>query len=505
METVDKSIIEYLEEYAQIEPDKLFLYSEQWGYTVKDTRDVVYAIACFFGKKGIRNGEYVALAGLRTQEAVVVFLALRLIGAVVILCDPHEKIEDYVANTGVEIKIDHYVDHNATSWTLDGEEFAISARTLNGENYAIRTRSVDGNELIIKTNFADEDNSDANTEKSSDIELLICCDTKAPAVIIFTSGSTGVHKGVILSEFNLVNHMRNFHSVGGNEEGDRAIQMLPIFHIFGLTQIIDGIMHRCPLFFPKEVTPDYICECIEKYGFTRFGFVPSFALAMADAKKRNGYNTDSLKVAVLAGAYSTRQQFEYIQDTLGMRIVPVYGMSECPGITGAAPDEPADKRASTVGKVLPMNEVRIEDDGEITVKGPALFMGYVGEERGDQNEFFRTGDLGFIDGDGFLHITGRKKEIIIRNGNNLSVHELEKKLMSLGFVANAAVVGIPSRKCGEVPAAMITIKHGSIFHEGALSAIFNKLEMPEVIRVVDSLPTGASGKVDKLKIKEMLS
>ena len=92
-----------------------------------------------------------------------------------------------------------------------------------------------------------------------------------PALVIFTSGSMGQTKGVILSGYNYVNHMRNFYAVGGHEEGDSAIQTLPIFHIFGLTQVIDGVIHRCPIYFPDEITPEAVCRCIGKYRLSSSG------------------------------------------------------------------------------------------------------------------------------------------------------------------------------------------------------------------------------------------
>ena len=468
MKPIKKDILEYLSEYAMDKPEEVFLFNEEYGYTVAELLETVLQVSDRLFTAGVCIGDAVGLCGTRTIEAVAFFLALQKLGAVAVMCDPHERAEQYVKNTGAPLRIAHCIDFVDGGWQLDGVPFPFSKSTPVSRGQIHCYGSV-----------------------------------QSPALVIFTSGSTGRTKGVVLSQYNYVNHMRNLYPIGGHEEGDSAIQMLPIFHIFGLTQIIDGIVSRCPLFFPKEVTPDYVCASIEKYGFTRFGFVPSFALKMAEAKIKSGYNTDSLKIAVLAGAPSTREQFKFIEETLTMRIVPVYGMSEIPGISGAAPDEPADDRASSVGKIMEMNEVRIEDDSEITVKGPGLFLGYVGEAPTDQNAFFHTGDLGYLDEKGFLHITGRKKDIIIRNGNNISVREIEQKLLSLPFIANAAVVGVADPDCGEVPVAMVVLQDGAAYHEAAVKSALNKLEMPREIRVVKDLPLNPAGKIDKQKIKEL--
>ena len=464
MRPIKKELIQYLESYVKARPDEVFLYSETEEYTTKRLYETVRSVAAFLQKKGARRGDYIGVSGTRSIEAVVVFLATQYLGAVAVLFDPHSPVLQCREELGVNIDLKLIVDRTDGGFAVNGERIDFSDLSFAAKKPEV--------------------------------------DVHAPAVVIFTSGSTGKNKGVVMSQYGYINHQRNFGTVGGYSVRDSAIQMLPIFHIFGLTQIVDGFLHRCPLFFPKEVTPEYVLQCIEKYGFTRFGFVPSFALKMADVKAEKGYDTRSLKTVVLAGAPSTFEQFMYIQNTLGMKIVPVYGMTELPGISGASPEEPDEKRAGSVGRILPLTKVKIEDDGEITAKAPSLFIGYYGEKPIDRRAYFHTGDLGYIDGDGFLHVTGRKKDIIIRNGNNLSSLEIERKLMKLPFISAAAVVGREDKECGEAPYALVTLKKGCDYDEKAVKALLNKLEMPKEIRVVDKMPLKAAGKIDKIKIKE---
>ena len=465
MRPVKKELMHYLESYLKARPDEVFLYSETESYTVERLYRTVRSVAAFFWEKGIRQGDCIGISGTRTINAVIVFLAAQYLGAVAVLFDPHASVEICREEPGVSIPLKLAVDRTEDGFSANGEEIPFD-------------------------------------DLSGGIEKPVI-DVYAPAVIIFTSGSTGTSKGVVLSQYGYVNHQRNFGTVGGYTERDSAIQMLPIFHIFGLTQIVDGILRRCPLFFPREVTPEYVLQCIEKYGFTRFGFVPSFAMKMADVKREKCYNTESLKSVVLAGAPAAFEQFRYIQETLGMKIIPVYGMTELPGISGASPEEPDEKRAGSVGRILPLTRVRIEDDGEITAKAPSLFLGYYGEKPVNRRKFFHTGDLGYIDGDGFLHVTGRKKDIIIRNGNNLSALEIEQKLLKAPFIKAAAVVGMEDRECGEIPAAAVVLKTAAVYDEEAVKTVLNKLEMPKEIRVIDRMPLNASGKIDKKKIKEL--
>lgn len=465
MRPVKKEMMNLLESYVKVCPNRVALYSETESYTAKELYTKVQAVAAYLREKGVETGDYVGVSGTRTIKAVIVFLATQYLGAVAVMFDPHAPVEQCRQELGVEIPLKLALDSTEAGFAIDGEEIPFD--TLNGT-----------------------------------IEKPLV-DVYAPAVVIFTSGSTGKSKGVMLSQYGYVNHQRNYAPAGGYTKRDSAIQLLPIFHVFGLAQIVDGILHRCPIFFPRVVTPEYVLQCIEEHGFTRFGFVPSFALMMADVKREKGYNTDSLKTVVLAGAPSTFEQFMYIQDTLGMKVAPAYGMTELTGISGAGPEASDEKRAGSVGKILPMTKVKFEDDGEITVKGPSLFLGYYGEEPINQRKFFHTGDLGYIDEEGFLHITGRKKDIIIRNGNNLSPMEIEEKLMKLPFVKTAAVVGMADEKSGEVPVAVVVLKKGAAYDEEAVKTVLNKLEMPKAVKILDRMPLNASGKIDKMKIKEL--
>ena len=479
MKPIRKCFISYLEEFARDEDDKLFLFDEVNNYSVDDIYRLTCGLATYFTKNGMKSSDNVAIRCDRSIAAVLVFFAVQSVGSLAVMCDPHEAPLDYVKESGVDIKIDHVIDY-VGGWTLDGKPFKVT-----------------------------------DAEKVDDFDY--CKDVDKPALLIFTSGSTGKQKGVTLSQYNYVNHQRNFYVVGSYKfgGGDKAIQMLPMYHVFGIAQVVDSVLHRCPQFFPKEVTPDYICQCIEKYGFTRFAFVPSFALMLAQAKKEKGYDTSTLITAVLAGAPSTREQFEFIESQLGLKIVPVYGLSECIGISGAAGFEDAVDRASSVGKCLPMNEMRTDTpsgtaEGEIIVKGPAVMLGYYGEPEAtkavfDEKGYLHTGDLGYVDEKGFLHVTGRIKDIIIRNGNNISAAAIEQKLASLPFVLQAAVVGVNDEACGEIPVALITLKAGAAYDAGAVAGVLKKIEMPKEIRIVDEIPLTSSGKTDKQKIKELFS
>ncbi len=468
MKAVRKGIIDYLINFKNARPNQLLYFSETEKYTTAEFYQKVIDVAAYLTDKGVEKGDFVGLAGTRSIKGVAFYLAIQYIGAVAVFCDPHSDIKTFIKELGIEIHFKLVLDID-----IKDENFTVYGEKIDFENL----------------------------KKCEDFYSGV--DVFAPAIIVFTSGSTGINKGVVISQYNYVNHQRNFKHVGGYTKKDIAIQMLPIFHIFGITQINDSIINRCPIFFPKVVSPEDILESIEKYQITRFGFVPSFAVMMAKAKNKIGYNTESLCSMVLAGAPSTKEQFYFIENTLGANIVPVYGMTECPGISGAGPDCPPEKRATSVGMVLPMTKVKITKEGEITVKSPSLFIGYWGEEPIDRNKFFPTGDCGYIDEEGYLHVTGRKKDIIIRNGNNLSPLAIEKKLMALDFIEKASIVGIQVAEKDELPAAAIVLAEGKTFNERKVKETLNKLELPVKYIFLKELPLNSVGKIDKNKIREM--
>lgn len=493
MKPIEKTMYEYLKEYAEEQPNDLLYYDENKQYTAKEVYEEIVALANDMNAFGVRSASKVAIRATRTVDCTLLIYAVQVLGAVVLPCDEYATPEKYLEDIGMGITPDFVVEN-----IVDNEGNA-------SEIWSIKNCETQESGSI-KVYYP---------ARRESIRFEPALDAHTLALIIFTSGSTGKSKGVMLSQYNYINHQRNFKDVGGHLGQDNAIQLLPLHHVFGITQVNDAIIHRCPIFFPKNIDVEYVLQCIEKYRFTRFGFVPTYALAMANLKNAKGYDTSSLKVVVLAGAPSTKEQFEYIQNSLGLKIVPVYGQSECIGISGAGPYEEDDKRASSVGKILPMNkgyildekgnELPVGEEGEICVESPAIMMGYYGEDYMplDEQGRLHTGDVGYFDKEGFLHITGRIKDIIIINGNNVSAARLENKLTSLPFVFNATVVGVKDEKRGEAPLALIILKEGESYDEEAVKKVFNKGETPKEIVIAKEFPLTSTGKIDKQKIKEM--
>ena len=496
MKPIEKSISEYFQEYAAQCPDKRFLFDEGRRYTVEEAYREALAIGNRLYAYGIKAGSTVALRCTRALDTCLIYLALQMMGAVALLTDPHQNVEGFLRDAG--------------------------------------TRA----EFLITNERAGHDiSANGNWEVSSYGPLGIGCpageetrtfptvkDLHAPATVVFTSGSTGKGKGVMLSQYNLVNHIRNFSVSGCYLETDVSVELLPVHHVFGLAVLLMGLIKRYCIFFPKTVDIKYAAECMEAHKITRLDGVPSFALALAEHHRNTSFCAESLRVGVLGGAPSTKAQFDFIEQELGIQLLPVYGQSECIGITGADETQSGSVRSSTVGKFLPMNEgfildesdaeVPLGEEGEICVKGPAVMLSYLGDEEATREAIdgegrLHTGDLGWLDEEGNLHISGRKKDIIIRNGNNISARKIEEALHTLEAVSRAAVVGVQHEKWGEIPCALVVLKDGRATSEEtvkkALVPRLAKNELPEKILFAQTLPLTSSGKPDKQRIRELFN
>lgn len=481
MKPENKVLYEYFKEAVEEKGNSRYLFDEKNTYGFKDAMNKAVVLANNFYSIGMRQGDVVAFRSTRTVDCAILLFALQFLGVTAALIDPHEDVKDIAQNS---LNSDYILtdEERKGQWKLTDR---------NGKTIIFNVSESAG-EILPKFN--------------TDINV------NASALIIFTSGSTGKSKGVVLSQYNYMNHIRNYSQAGCYYWDDISIDVLPVNHVFGLAVIMMGLYCRYQIFFPENVKADYVARCIEELGITRLDGVPTFALGIVEEKIKRGYEMSKLRTAVMGGAPVTREQFNYIEEVLGIDTVPVYGMSECIGISGVGKEADAEKRATTVGKFLPMCEGKIAQDNEICVKAASVMLGYWKDEVStaqaiDEEGFLHTGDLGYVDKEGYLHLIGRKKDIIIRNGKNISAIELENKIINVDGVKDAVVVGIADKKYGEVPAVGVVLKDGCAMtalqlHERIKGAV-NKLEAPAKVMILPEMPLTPSGKKDKQSVKTL--
>lgn len=470
----DLNLLSYLKKLSGKQPGKRLLGGEARWLTAAEVLRRVDALGRRLVSLGLRPGELAALRCDRCADTAVMILALRAAGICVVLTDPRQSFGDALsacdAALSPRLRIEHETD-GAFLAQLDGTYYRLSL------------------------------------DDPAPAAALPETGAKDAAFLIFTSGSTGKSKAVVLSEHNLISNLLDSQPLGLYSESDIALGALPLAHVFGLVLLAGTVVLSYALFFPAKTDISSLLSCIEREKITRMNGVPSLYLALAEHSAE--YDLSSLRAGFIGGGPVTPEQFVRAEKALGMTLIPVYGMSECIGISCAGGRDPQPERASGVGRVYPMNEVRlltadgqearIGQQGEICVRGPMRMLGYYGQAM-PADAFFPTGDLGWLDESGILHLSGRKKEIIIRNGNNLSARHIEAALLQLPGVREAAVVGLPDEKQGEAPWAMVV----GAADEAALHALLQKNEWPAGILTVEKLPALSSGKPDRQTIREVL-
>jgi len=342
----------------------------------------------------------------------------------------------------------------------------------------------------------------------------------------YTSGTTGFPKGVMLTHYNIGN---NGFWIGENQkftQADRVCLPVPLFHCFGcVLGVLAAVSHGATLVILEKFDPVQVMAAVEQEHCTALYGVPTMFIAVLDHKLFAKFDFSSLRTGIMAGSPCPVHVMRQVIDKLYMREITIcYGLTEgSPVITQTLPGDDLRRRTETVGRAMPLIEVKIVDpeshrqlgtgaQGEVCCRGYNVMKGYYNMPEAtakaiDADGWLHTGDLGVMDADGYLAITGRHKDMIIRGGENIYPREIEEYLYRLEGIADVQVVGVPSRKYGEEVGAFIIKKKGTDlgpediqdFCRGQIS----RYKVPQHIAFVESFPMTASGKVQKYKLQEL--
>jgi acyl-CoA synthetase (AMP-forming)/AMP-acid ligase II len=339
------------------------------------------------------------------------------------------------------------------------------------------------------------------------------------AVILYTSGTTADPKGVLHSHNTLLSECRctrAYHHLGADEV---LVMPSPVSHISGLLYgVLLPVVLGATSVLMERWDPDEFCALVERERGTFSAGATPFLQGAVEAAAGGRHDLSSLRLFPCGGADVPPDLIRRAVATLAVRSGRGYGSTEFPSITSSAgPDVPERKRAETDGAPVPPNRIELRDEagravrpgavGEIWARGPELCLGYrdaaLDAEAFDARGFFRTGDLGMVDADGYLTITGRVKDIIVRAGEKFSAKEIEDLLFEHPKVRHVAVVPVPDTKVGERvcavvvpadPAAPPTLPELACFLE---ACEVSRRKLPERLELADELPATASGKVQK--------
>ena len=350
-------------------------------------------------------------------------------------------------------------------------------------------------------------------ERKCPIEPAVKTDPDALALLVYTSGTTADPKGVMHSANTLLSELHSIKKMRSAAGGEVAFSPWPPGHVAGALSMFRFLAMGMPLVLMDHWDATLAAQLVEKYKITSSSGTPFHLSGMIEAAEKQGCDLSSLRQYLVGAAPVPPSLVEKCIDQ-NLAVYHCYGSSEHPTVTSGTADDPLDKQLHSEGRVIAGSEMRFVDDdgndvphgvdGEICTRGPELFIGYwddrLNEEAFFPGGWYRTGDVGRLDDDGYLLITDRKKDIIIRGGENISSKEVEAVLLRHKAIADTAVVAAPDERMGEVvracvvltPNASLTIEDIKSHFEAAGIA---KQKTPERLTVLEELPRNASGKV----------
>jgi long-chain acyl-CoA synthetase len=356
------------------------------------------------------------------------------------------------------------------------------------------------------------------------------------AILLYTSGTSGKPKGVMLTHGNITSNIRQALDFVRFTRDEVILGVLPQFHSFGLTVLtLLPLTLGCRVIFTARFVPGKIMKLMREHKPTAIIMIPSMYNALLHAKDATREDFASLRFVVSGGEPLPHATFDGFREKFGVTINEGYGLTETSPATNIC--LPGEVRRTSVGRALPHIEQRIIDpttfetlptghEGEIVMRGPNVMRGYfkLPEETakaftpplptsghlevGQRLPYFRTGDIGKLDEDGFLYITGRLKEMIIVGGENVFPREIEEVLNQHTAVNASGVIGITDPMRGEQPYAFVEFKEGQSASEHDLLAWCRGrlagYKVPKGIRVVEALPRNPTGKIMRRELKKLL-
>jgi len=359
-------------------------------------------------------------------------------------------------------------------------------------------------------------------------ELATLLQPDDPINIQFTSGTTGSPKAATLTHHSLINNAF-FFALGANvREGDRFCNPLPLYHVGGMVLgSIAGILCGITLVYLGEAfDPVAALEAVQAERCDAFGGVPTMFVAILNHPAFKQYDVSSLRTGFIGGSPCPADIMRRMMDEMHLRdVIIVYGMTELSGgSTQTAPDDSLERRVTTIGRVQPHTEIKIVDpdgrtvpqgvQGELCFRGHMVMRGYWNGEAQtretiDAGRWLHSGDLGTMDADGYITITGRSKDMVIRGGENIYPREVEEFLFGHPAVADVQVFGVPDATYGEELCAWIRLRPGVTATEQEIRGFchdrITHFKIPRHVRFVDAYPMTVTGKVQKFVMREMMT
>jgi fatty-acyl-CoA synthase len=519
--TRGRSVAQVLEARAQEHPDRVFLVFGERRLTYRQLDSRASAIAAALHELGVEPGDRIALDLPNWPEFVISMFAAAKLGAVIVPLNPRYTVPElqYMLRHSEATVVVCAENFNGTDYLQLFEGFLTSLPDLQ---YLVTVGEEDlwYDDRIYQ--FEDLESSGAGRE-FPDPQIDPQQDMYA---ILYTSGTMGKPKGVALTHENLLLTAAATADSVELTANDIVFGIATVFHVFGLGPGVLGTLAAgASLVLQEQFEPAQALDLIERHRVTVHYGVPTVYITEMRENENAKRDLSSLRAGIVAGAPIGDELVRRIRAELCPGLCVAYSLTETSStVSMTRVDDPEVKAIFTVGQPLPGTEVRIldldgtilpeESLGEIAVRGPGVMKGYYrqpGEtaQSFDEDGFFLTGDLGMIDDEGYLHIVGRRKELIIRGGFNVYPREVEDRLHAHPAVMDVAVVGLPHEVLGEQVCACILPVEGAIITGEEIKdwcrSTLADYKVPDIVRFFDSFPLTGSGKVRRVELARMVS
>jgi len=497
-----------LEESTRRNPDKVAIILDNFKMTYQQLDEAASQVANALRAKGVKAGERVGMMLPNVPQFPIIYFGILKAGCVAVPMNVLLKAPE----------IEYYLSDSEASTFFYWDMFEAEARK-GGAAVASVTNTIhvtmmggeapEGTTEFYKFLDGQPKQFDSVATGADDICLLI-----------YTSGTTGKPKGAALTNFNLFECCHIGTHVFNFEENDVILATLPMFHSFGLSNVVNGAIHGgITMTLLPRFDADKALQMMARDKITLFLGVPTMYFAMLNHPERSTYDTSSLRLCVSGGASIPGEVIKAWEEATGTKILEGYGLSET-SPTATFNQLDVGQKVGSIGTPIWGVQVKIFDEegkevpqgerGEICIKGHNIMKEYWRNPEATaesiKDGWFHSGDIGYQDDEGFLFIVDRKKEMIIRGGFNVYPREIEEVIYQYPKVAEAAVIGMPDEKFGEEVHAVVAAKPGETIDPAELQAFVKErvaaYKYPRTIQVWPELPKGATGKIMKLEIKK---
>ncbi|WP_027964644.1 long-chain-fatty-acid--CoA ligase [Halalkalibacillus halophilus] len=527
-----KPLFAYLEESVQNYPDKAAINFLGTELTYQEVYDASKKVASYLQELGVEKGDRVAIMLPNVPQAVISYFGALLAGAIVVQTNPlytERELQYQMKDSGAKVLVclDILLPRaNAIKNETDLENIIVTRikdylpfpknliqPMLQKKQYGIVVKPEHGNGTYLWNSMLEEANGQVKSveiDPENDLALLQ-----------YTGGTTGYPKGVMLTHMNLTSNTQMCQTWLYKTEyaKETVLGVLPFFHVYGMTTVMNlSVMMAQKMILIPKFDVDEVLKGIEKHKVTLFPGAPTIYIGILNHPKLNKFDLSSVEACISGSAPLPAEVQENFEKVTGGKLVEGYGLTESSPVTHAN-FVWTSRRAGSIGvpwpdtdsKIIDMEsqeEVATGEVGEICVKGPQIMKGYWSREEETnatlKDGWLLTGDMGYIDEEGYFYIVDRKKDMIIAGGFNIYPREVEEILYEHEAIQEAVVAGVPDPYRGETVKAYIVLKEDSQLTEEDLDQFCRQhlaaFKVPKLYEFKEELPKTAVGKILRRKL-----